>query len=983
MSLVSLSVALTFSAALSGPASASEIQTPEPLDGEKLSDYMRRFGPVPEAFLMGIRWETPKAAAAAKAEHERLAEMISPADKGMGPGTASTPFAKGSMKQQFRDRMASLIRSVPNDSLGPSRAGRTNLASFDAKLLEARPELDPILSRNDRVIIPRRPNHVNVLRNDGTICQVAYVAGTPAFGYLRSCERFERYDYETFAYLIQPDGVIQRPEVSAFNERSYDPPGPGAWIWAPAKEMKWPTEFSLGLAQLLARQGVNPNFSTEPQAPQTQVAVAQDSTQASPRPLKPFNMEAPLPLTASNWGSLGVMQTPSARLPKAGHVSISVSQTKPYTHLNVMLSPFDWLEAGFRYTDISNQLYGPDIAGSQSYKDKSIDAKFRLWKESRFIPQVALGFRDLGGTGLFAGEYLVASKRFGRMDWSAGLGWGYLGSAEDASNPLGYFRDRFKNRPAPDVGEGGDVDSSRFFRGPVAFFAGVQLPTLNDRLILKLEYEGNDYSREPFGYDPKASSRFNLGAVYRITPWADLSLGFERGNKAMLGLTFHTDVSGFSVEKTGDPARIPVAAVGGTLGRTSVQTSVSTVSTMGDSPWADTAKDLAIQSGWDLAEISQHGQVLSVRIANAPAEAFHDRLNRGLRVLHRDAPTSVKEFRVSLESRGLPMTERFVDRELWAQSQLNYLPPLLSAQAIQSAITPMSPLPLSYSSEDTLWPDLPRTRRLDGGLGLGYQQTLGGPDGFLLFRLSLQAQAEWRISDQAWVYGSLQAKLIDNYDKFKYTADSNLPRVRTFAREYATASDITLPVLQANVTRKLAPNLYGVAYAGLLEPMYGGLGGEILYREENSRWAVGVDLNRVRARDFKQDFGFRDYQVNTGHATLYWDTGVSDVLAKLSLGQYLAEDRGATIDLSRQFANGVRIGAFATKTNVSAKEFGEGSFDKGIYLSIPFDAMLSKSSSSTADILWTPLTRDGGAKLRRQTELFDLTESRNPRKQSF
>ena len=31
------------------------------------------------------------------------------------------------------------------------------------------------------------------------------------------------------------------------------------------------------------------------------------------------------------------------------------------------------------------------------------------------------------------------------------------------------------------------------------------------------------------------------------------------------------------------------------------------------------------------------------------------------------------------------------------------------------------------------------------------------------------------------------------------------------------------------------------------------------------------------------------------------------------------------------------MGAFATKTDISAYEFGEGSFDKGIYFSIPLD----------------------------------------------
>jgi membrane-associated phospholipid phosphatase len=71
------------------------------------------------------------------------------------------------------------------------------------------------------------------------------------------------------------------------------------------------------------------------------------------------------------------------------------------------------------------------------------------------------------------------------------------------------------------------------------------------------------------------------------------------------------------------------------------------------------------------------------------------------------------------------------------------------------------------------------------------------------------------------------------------------------------------------------------------------------------------------------------------------------------------------------------MGAWATKTNVSAEQFGEGSFDKGIYATIPFDVMLPKSSPSTANIIWNPLTRDGGARLNRRFALFDLTKQRD------
>jgi len=45
----------------------------------------------------------------------------------------------------------------------------------------------------------------------------------------------------------------------------------------------------------------------------------------------------------------------------------------------------------------------------------------------------------------------------------------------------------------------------------------------------------------------------------------------------------------------------------------------------------------------------------------------------------------------------------------------------------------------------------------------------------------------------------------------------------------------------------------------------------------------------------------------------------------------------------------------------------------GIYFTIPFDAFFARSSTSTGTLAWSPLTRDGGARLSRFYQLYDLT----------
>ena len=63
-------------------------------------------------------------------------------------------------------------------------------------------------------------------------------------------------------------------------------------------------------------------------------------------------------------------------------------------------------------------------------------SEFRLEPESFYLPNVAIGIRDMGGTGLFSGEYLVGSKKFGFLDLSMGIGWGMLATESNIRNPL-------------------------------------------------------------------------------------------------------------------------------------------------------------------------------------------------------------------------------------------------------------------------------------------------------------------------------------------------------------------------------------------------------------------------------------------------------------------------------------------------------------------------------------------------------------------
>ena len=162
---------------------------------------------------------------------------------------------------------------------------------------------------------------------------------------------------------------------------------------------------------------------------------------------------------------------------------------------------------------------------------------------------------------------------------------------------------------------------------------------------------------------------------------------------------------------------------------------------------------------------------------------------------------------------------------------------------------------------------------------------------------------------------------------------------------------------------------YAKIGAGIFESMYAGVGGEFLYTPFKEKYAIGAEIYKVKQRDYDQRFSFKDYETETGHINFYYYLDSMDIITKLSYGRYLARDSGWTFDFSRRSKSGFRAGFYFSLTSASSIEFGEGSFDKGFYIQIPFNLLQKKYTSSNGNFRLSPLTRDGGAKLNQGKQL--------------
>ena len=866
---------------------------------------------------------------------------------------------QGQIKQQMlQDLDARRLTSLYDWVSRLPITGRVVLSTMHARAFEANPQHDPVADKATQFILYPRPQHVVVLNEFTQPCVLQHQPGALAQDYVQACQTHAPEHWPAGAtvdraWIAQPNGRHMAVGLAPWSLTMGMQPAPGAYIWAPTRQSGVSERISEHMAQLLSIQAPPSQHPMLADAVQVRVAAP-----LSPVPPLGGSSIDDLRMTRNDWGEMGYWQTPSARMAPAGTLSVSFSQVQPYSRLSVMFQPFDWLEGGFRYTDVSNRLYGPSIAGSQSYKDKSFDVKFRLWPEGPYVPQVTVGLRDIGGTGLFSSEYLVASKRWGSVDTTLGLAWGNLGSRGNVSNPLASASSRFNNRSKGNVGQGGTTDFGAMFAGPTALIGGVQWAPSTSPWVFKAEVDGNSYQNETQNNNQAVSSPINLGMLYRWGRNTQASVSWQRGRQVMFGLSWGLGLSQLHTPKTLDPA----------LPRFLPQAPVS----WPDRGWADVSADIERHTGWQVKDVSELQSRIVVRAETDNPVYLQERMDRVVAVLHALAPQGFKHFELHLFHRGLPLKVVSIDRTEWVLQRNQPLPkasllPLQTTHALDTHAALQQPAwQASQRGIETFWAPT-------------YSQILGGPDSFILYALGLALNTQWQLAPNTWISGSVNTRLLDNYDKFQYTAPSDLPRVRTFAREYNTTADVTLPDLQLTHAQALGGGHFASVYGGMLEPMFGGAGAEWLYRPSGSRLAVGIDVNRVRQRSFEQDFSFRSYSVDTGHLSLYWDTGFQDIHAQLQVGQYLAGDKGATLDLKRTFANGVAIGAWATKTNVSAEQFGEGSFDKGIYIKIPFDVFSPRSSPGMANIVWNPLTRDGGARLHRDHPLFDLTQARSPR----
>ncbi len=610
----------------------------------------------------------------------------------------------------------------------------------------------------------------------------------------------------------------------------------------------------------------------------------------------------------NNHGVVGLINLPTARFYDEGAHGVTLYDGTPDQKITLSSNPYDWFEASFFYSNIQGRPY-PGYS-YQDYKDKGFNVKIRL-KEEGIFPAIAVGLNDFAGTGLHNSEYIVASYGKNKLDFHLGLGWGQLnGSNSKISNPFGYIREDFKNRPINFEDKGGQLNLKKYFSGKTASpFYGVSY-ALNRNLLFMIEKDTTNVDSQIIAYEKK-KSEYSFGISYSINENFNVGLSYERGNYASLKIVYkNSPKSSYKKYEYQNP---------------------------------DTNED-------------------------------DDKYTKLIRNLEENG-IGVKKISESSKSIGLELTQ-------FIHPDLNVVERIISEASLKAGIDKnikkdikiadlrgVSEIDEAFKRNATVIYERPTTSLFNTSTGFRFKPFIASREEFFKGAFLIENNTEIILRENLFFNVNLKYSLANNFDDLRFPPIDTFPaQVRSDVKQYLKNMDEGILIGRAQFDYHMTPkdNHHMMITGGILEDMFSGVGAEYLFFKPNTNYSFGAELFKVKKRDYEWSFGHLDYENTFLTANFYYrNYGIIPFDLKISMGEYLAGDIGTTVEFSRRLESGVSFGAFATFTDVSSEQFGEGSFDKGIFFNIP---IFGNSIAYT----WRPLTKDPGAKLVRRNTLHDL-----------
>lgn len=621
----------------------------------------------------------------------------------------------------------------------------------------------------------------------------------------------------------------------------------------------------------------------------------------------------------NSYGQVGYINIPSAYTYGEGTFTAQLLRSEPDRKFNITASPFNWLDATIFYVDITGLDYGGNF--KQSYKDKGFNYKFKI-KDKGMLPAIAIGGNDIAGTAKFMSEYIVVTDTYNDLEYTLGLGWGQFSEGLKIMNPFINLSNRFENRSDKTAGRGGTFDFNNYFSGEKAsFFGGLSYAIKNNvRVMVEL-----DPTKRPglVGY-PETLTKFNLGVEVRHK-----------------GIHFKASMIG------GNEFQFSLALTENFLNR---KDNKFYVANKIDS--YNKLQKILESNNIGLVSVSEDKDYIDVKVKqNAFPNQY--RVNEiVLANLRRSEIAHSKDILISQRSYDMEVVKTFYSKNTRANIRKEVYQNI--SNDLQQRYVVYEKFPIIRNN---FFPNL--------------RVFLAPREGFLYQGLMLEDNLEVIFSDNFFVTSNFKYSLSDNFDGLYIPPVDVYPnQVRSDVKKYLNNFDrgIVIGRLQADYFKSFDRKHFFRLSAGIFEEMFGGVGIDYVYYPEGSLLSYGIESYFVKKRDYNLKLDFLDYSNSLTRFNIQLAEPRTKIYLKLSIGEYLAGDNGYTFEASRKFHNGIEFGAFFSQTNVSIDQYGEGSFDKGVKMTIPF-SIFNPNSTSLSSYVWKPLTKDPAALLNKTVDL--------------
>ena len=544
----------------------------------------------------------------------------------------------------------------------------------------------------------------------------------------------------------------------------------------------------------------------------------------------------------NNHGIVGLINSPTARFYDEGVHGLTIYGSDVDQKITLTSNPYDWFEASFFYMNTEKEQtcrqYLDSKVYCQGYKDKGFNVKFRL-KEEGVLPAIAIGLMDFAGTGIYSSEYIVSSYGIGKLDMHLGLGWGKLsGSNKQISNPLGKLRESFYSRSGGYSGEGGQLNLSQYFSGQnAAPFYGISY-SLNSKVLFKFEKDTTlDIEGASLQY-PERKSDYSLGINYSFNDNLSIGLSHERGGYSSIRFIYKNN-----------PQR--------------------------------SAKKYKYQK----AETSQNDDKYIKLIKNLEENDI-----------------GVNKITETANSIGLDLTQFIhpdldIVEEIIAQSASDAgIKKTIKKDLRISDLKAVSEIDEIFERSAMTIYQRPQTRKVVTSTNIRFRPFIASREEFFKGAVLVENDTEFIIRENLFFNTNLKYSLADNFGDLIFPPENTFPaQVRSDVKQYLKNINEGVLVGRAQFDYHITPKKdhHVMFTAGILEDMFSGYGSEYLYFQPNKNYSFGIEIFKVKKRDYDWGFGHLDYENTTVTGNFYYrNYGTIPFDMKISAGEYLAGDVG-------------------------------------------------------------------------------------------